>query len=323
MGVERPLSRLRAPVVRRALNLGLLLFGLAVTALAGRQVAGMGWPLRHADVGLAAGAGVLFLAGYGVKAYGWKLLFAPHERPKTASLCAAGGAACLTGIALPGRFDDVVRIAVVRRLRGCPVGVKALMLSLVTLGLVDTIALTPLASSAAASASVPTYLRVGLSVVAGAGIAAAVIVVALPRVARHRRLVRFRLPRFLGEHSPTPGAAARALGFVLASWLIRGLALVLLLGAVGLGLDLSTALLFLTAGAASAALPIAPAGAATQAGAGAGVLVLSGISWQQATSFALAAQILVILAGAVALLASWAWHAGCRLRARRAALALA
>jgi hypothetical protein len=104
---------------------------------------------------------------------------------------------------------------------------------------------------------------------------------------------------------------------------IRGVALVLLLGAVGLGLDVSTGLLFLTAGAASAALPIAPAGAATQAGAGAGVLVLSGVSWQQATSFALAAQILVILAGAAALLASWAWHSGCRVRARRSALAAA
>jgi uncharacterized membrane protein YbhN (UPF0104 family) len=317
------LSRLRAPAFRRALNAGMLLFGVAVTALAGRQVAGMGWPLSHADAGLAAAAGVLFLAGYGVKARGWKLLFAPHERPETASLCAAGGAACITGIALPGRFDDVVRIAVVRRLRGCPAGVKALMFSLVTLGLIDTVALTPLASSAAVAASVPTYLRIGLAVVAAAGVAAAAAVVVAPRVARHRRLLRFRLSRFVGDHAPCPRSAARALAWVLASWLIRGLALVLLLGAVGLGLDLSTALLFLTAGAASAALPIAPAGAATQAGAGAGVLVLSGISWQQATSFALAAQILVILAGAAALVASWAWHAACRVRARRAAAVMA
>src|SRR3954451_7519448 len=195
MGAERLLSRLRAPAFRRALNIGLLLFGIGVTALAGRQVAGMGWPLAHADAGLAAAAGVLFLAGYGVKARGWKLLFAPHERPQTASLCAAGGAACLTGIALPGRFDDVVRIAVVRRLRGCPAGIKALMLSLVTLGLIDTVALTPLASSAAALATVPISLRIGLAVVAAAGIAAAVAVAVLPRVARHRRLMRFRLAR--------------------------------------------------------------------------------------------------------------------------------
>jgi len=40
-------------VVRRTLNVGLLLFGVAVTALAGKQVAGMGWPFRHADAGLA------------------------------------------------------------------------------------------------------------------------------------------------------------------------------------------------------------------------------------------------------------------------------
>jgi hypothetical protein len=51
---------------------------------------------------------------------------------------------------LPGRFDDAMRVAVVRRYPGCPAGVRALCLSLVMLGLIDSVALAPLAAVAAA-----------------------------------------------------------------------------------------------------------------------------------------------------------------------------
>ncbi len=42
-----------------------------------------------------------------------------RSRPETAG-------AALTGLVLPGRFDDAMRIAVVRRYPGCPAGVRAL-----------------------------------------------------------------------------------------------------------------------------------------------------------------------------------------------------
>ena len=99
---------------------------------------------------LIVGAGLLFLVAYPVKAWGWRRLFAPHERPHTAALAAAGGAASVTGIALPGRFDDAVRVAVVRKSPNCPAGIRALAFSLFALGLIDAIALTPLASTAVA-----------------------------------------------------------------------------------------------------------------------------------------------------------------------------
>src|ERR671936_622605 len=67
------------------------------------------------------------------------------ERPSTLALAAGNGGAALVGVVLPGRFDDVTRVAVVRRYPGCPAGVRVLCLSLVMLGLIDSVALAPLA----------------------------------------------------------------------------------------------------------------------------------------------------------------------------------
>jgi hypothetical protein len=66
--------------------------------------------------------------------------------------------------------------------------------------------------------------------------------------------------------------------------------------------------MFICAGAASAAIPIGPAGAATQIAAGATLLVVSGVEASAALGFALAAQTLLILAGAAIFLAAIAWR---------------
>jgi hypothetical protein len=306
--------------MRRSLNLASAGLATAVTGLAGWKFASTGFPLAHARPGLAVAAGLLFLLGYPLKALGWRRLFAPHERPHTAALAAAGGAASLTGIALPGRFDDAVRVVVLKRYPGTHAGVKALALSLFTLGLIDTVALTPLASTAAATTGSVT-IRIALAIVAFAGIGAAGVVVAMPRVSRSARLVRYRLTRWLAEHAPTTREAAKGFWLVLASWVVRAGALCLLLGALGIGLSLPLAIIFLTAGAASAALPIAPAGAATQVGAGAAFLVASGVRASQAVTFAIAAQALVILAGAAVVLGVVAWQLAQRFAARGVATA--
>jgi hypothetical protein len=301
--------------VRLVFNVGMILIGGAVTVLAGKHFMSVGWPLKHADGWLVAASGVVFLVAYGVKAYGWKLLFLPEHRPCAGSLVVAGGAAAVTGIALPGRFDDAVRIAVVRRHRGCPAGVRTLMLSLVTLGLIDTLALAPIAGSAAIAADVPRALRAGLIIVFAAGVAAGLLVVALPRL--RGRVLNVRIVRWLVEHSPTSRAAGAALALITAHWVLRAVACALLLGALGMGLSITLAMVFLCAGAASAALPVAPAGAATQAGAGAGALVASGMATSAALAFALAAQLIVIVAGVAALIIATGFRAYVRRRSAR------
>jgi uncharacterized membrane protein YbhN (UPF0104 family) len=294
---------------KRILNIGFVLVAVVVGFLVARHFARTGWPLHRANFWLVALAAVIFLAAYAAKAWGWQHLFRRDERPAVLTLAAAGGAASVGGIALPGRCDEVIRVAVVRRCRRKRVSLGAVALSLFLLGLLDSAALAPLASVALAVAHVGGWMQAGLVVVAVAGVAAAGLVFALPRLARLERVQRFRLARWIGENATPPREAAWAWVAVATSWLLRSLATFVLLAALGLGTDFALALAFVCAASASAVLPVAPAGAAIQAGAGAAILVASGMHAEQAVAFGIAAQALVIAVGAACVLALAAWHA--------------
>jgi hypothetical protein len=307
--------------VRLLLNIVYAVVAVGLAIVTAHHFAETGWPLAHADLNLVAASGVLFLLAYAFKAIGWHRLFAPHERPHAIALAAAGGAACVTGAALPGRFDDAVRVAVVRKYPGCgDARVGTLCLSLFMLGLVDTVALMPLAASAAVTSD-GAALQWALGVVAFAGFGAAVLMTSLPRLTASGRLVRYRFVRWVSQRLTAPRDAWAATALVLASWLVRGLALLALLGALGIGVSFPIALAFLCGAAASGALPIAPAGAATQAGAGAAILIASGVATTQAIAFAVAAQALLIIAGAAVLVFAGLWTGGSRLAVRRATTA--
>ena len=312
------LAAWRSPRGRRLVSIGFGLSALAIFVLAGRHFASVGWPLHGADLGLVAAAGVLFVSTYPFKALGWQRIFRPHERPQALTLAASTGASSVTGVALPGRFDDVVRIAVVRRLSGPHPGVGTIVLSLLLLGLLDAAALMPFAAAAASTSTAALGLRIALAVVAAAGLAAAILVAVLARLTEHERRGRYRLTRWLRRHAP---ASTRDAGYaailVTTAWLVRVVALVVLLVALGFGASFPLAVAFIAAGAASAALPIGPAGAATQAGAGAAVLASAGVDANTAVAFAAVAQALHILAGAVVVLFAAAWHGARKLRAGR------
>ena len=293
---------------RLVVSLGFSIVTTAILAVAGRSLIDSGWPLSQGNPGLVVAAGLLFLLAYGFKAYGWHRLFRAEERPGPLALAAAGGGASIMGVALPGRFDEVIRIAIVRRYPGCRVGVRGLCLSLLTLGLIDTVALSPLATAAAAFPGNSPAVRAGFAVIGIGGFAAAAVVLALPRLSGRTRLARFRLCRWVGPRATPWREAARAWGLVLASWLIRITAIFLLLSTFGIALSFPLAIMFICAGAASAAIPIGPAGAATQVTAGATLLVVSGVEASQAVGFALAAQTLLILSGASIFLAAVAWR---------------
>jgi uncharacterized membrane protein YbhN (UPF0104 family) len=300
------------PVVRRTFNYVSIALVLIVGALVGRHFAQNGWPIHEADPALVGIASVLFLLSYGFKAFGWQRLFDRESRPKVLTLAAAGGAAAVGGIALPGRIDEVIRIAIVRR--GHRVTIGTIALTLFVLGLIDTVALMPLAASSAALISTSALMTAGLSVVAFCGIGAAGVVVALPRLSGVRRLQRFRLVHWLSDHACCPLEAAKATALVGASWTLRALATFVLLHGLGISASFALAMGFLCAGAASAVLPIAPAGAATQAGAGAMLLTASGIPLEQAIAFGIAAQALVIASGAVFVVLFGGQLAGRRIR---------
>jgi hypothetical protein len=280
----------------------------AILAVAGRSLVDSGWPLAHGNPGLVAAAGLLFVLAYGFKAYGWRRLFRAGERPGPLALAAAGGGASIMGVALPGRFDELARIAIVRRYPGCPVSVRGICLSLVTLGLIDAVALSPFAIAAAAFPGNSFAVRAGFAVLGIGGVGAAAVVLLFPRLSAHARLARFRLVGWLAPRVTPWREATRAWGLVLASWLIRATAVFLLLGTFGIGFSFPLAIMFICAGAASAAFPIGPAGAATQVTAGTLLLVVSGVEAPRALTFALAAQALLIFSGAAIFLAAVAWR---------------
>jgi hypothetical protein len=304
-----PLVRVgRSKRGRLAISLGFAIVTTAVLAVVARSLVHSGWPLAHGNPALVVVTGLLFALAYGVKAYGWRWLFRKTERPGPLALAAAGGGASLMGIALPGRFDEAVRIAIVRRYPGCPVGVRGLCLSLVTLGLIDTVALAPFALAAAGFPGNPPAVRAGFIVVGLGGIGAAAVILLLPRVSAATRLARFRIVSWLAPRATPWRQAARAWGLVLTSWLIRVAAIFLLLATFGIGLSVPLAVMFICAGAASAAIPIGPAGAATQVAAGTTLLVVSGVDAPKALGFALAAQALLIFSGGAIFLAVVGWR---------------
>ncbi|HVC86858.1 MAG TPA: lysylphosphatidylglycerol synthase domain-containing protein [Gaiellaceae bacterium] len=302
------------PLLKRLLNILFVLAALVVIVFVARHFVHSGWPLHRANLWLVALAAVILLGAYGAKAWGWQRLFRSEQRPAMLTLAAAGGAASVSGIALPGRMDEVVRMAVVRRCRRKRASFGAVALSLFLLGLLDSAALAPLASVAIAVAHVQGWMQVGLFVVAVAGVAAAAVVVALPRLARLDLFARFRIARFVGENATPPREAVFAWGAVAVSWLLRSLAIFVLLAALGLGIDFALALAFVCASSAAAVLPVAPAGAAMQAGAGAAILIASGMHAEAAVAFGVAAQALLMAAGLAFVLAMAGWHAQGRLQ---------
>jgi Lysylphosphatidylglycerol synthase TM region len=318
MGRARRLAGSRR--VRIAVNAVFVTGALVAAALTMLHFVHSGWPLASADPLLVTAAGILFLFAYAFKAWGWQRLFREEERPEALTLAAAGGAASVGGVALPGRFDEAIRIAVVRRLPGKKTaGLGAICLTLIVVGLLDSAALAPMASVAAA-ASHSGGVQVGFALVAAAGVAAAALVLCLPRIARLNFISRWKVGRWLREHTACPRSASQAWLLISVSWALRGVAVFVLLNALAVGGSFTLALAFLCASAASASLPIAPAGAATQAGAGAAILIIAGIPKGDALAFAVAAQGLVILVGAVVVAAAGIWALIGRFRPVRAAV---
>lgn len=303
--------------VRIAFNAVFVSGALAAAALTMLHFVHSGWPLANANPLLVVAAGILFLFAYAFKAWGWQRLFHESERPEALTLAAAGGAASVGGVALPGRFDEAIRIAVVRRLPGKKTaGLGAICLTLIVVGLLDSAALAPMASIAAA-ASHSGGVQAGFALVAAAGVAAAALVLCLPQIARLKFVSRWKVGRWLQEHTACRRSASQAWLLISVSWAFRGLAVFVLLNALAVGGSFTMALAFLCASAASAALPIAPAGAATQAGAGAAILIVGGIPKGEALAFAVAAQGLVILVGALVVAIAGIWALVGRIRTVR------
>jgi lysylphosphatidylglycerol synthase-like protein len=285
---------------------------LAVTALAARSFAGTSVPLSNGAPSLLVAVCLLLLVGYALKVLAWRRLFTVEERPHALALVAATAGASIAGLVLPGRVSDLLRIAIVRRSPSCPAGVRSLCLSLVMLGLIDSAALAPFALAAAILPGYDVGLRFGLALVAVGGIVAAALIVVLPRLAANRKLLRYRVGRWLSPRTSSLRNASAIAALLSVGWVFRAAAAMLLLSALGVGFSFSLAVLFLCAGKAAAALP------GGQAGAGGAVLIASGVGGARALDVAVSGQALAVLCGVAMLAFAAVWLIAARLMAANA-----
>jgi hypothetical protein len=210
-------------------TVGLVLLGVSV--LSARHFMHQGWPLHRANYWLVGVAALLYGIAYAFKAWGWQRLFRDEDRPSSHALAFAGASACVGGVALPGRLDDAVRIACVKKFPGTKASLGTLALSLLILGMLDNAALAPMASIAAADAD-SWSVRLGFALVAVGGVAAAVVVAMVPKFSSMRRVMKFRLGRWLAEHTQCRRESIAALILISVSWTLRATAVFLLLNAL-------------------------------------------------------------------------------------------
>ena len=277
---------------------------LAACFLVARHLTSASWPLEEANVVFVCLAGSAYLTSFVFRALGWHRVFPSLQRPDRARCLAACGASAASGTILPFRLDYLVKIATLRRLRGLPLGLETIVLSILTLGLVDAMAMLPLAI-AAISTSGSLFLA-PLAVVILWCIGSIGILIAGPRLIRLPLIRRWQRTRAicqrLGESASITRSTFVAGGFLFGCWTSRALGSVFLLMALGTGFSPTLALVILCLAAAAAIVPITAGGAVASMGATAGILFALGVSKDVAINFALASALLLTVAALTAAL---------------------
>jgi hypothetical protein len=303
------LLRLAAERRRRRQIAGVIfaLLSVAASLLVGRRLTHSSWPLDHAQPALAAAAAVAYLASFVFRARAWHRLFPPDECPDQARCLASVGAAAASGAVLPFRLDYLIKVGTLRRLGGIRIGIEAIVLSIISLGMIDAIAMLPLSISATATTG--SALRGPLLIVVVFGIGCCTLLVAGRRLARFPLLRRSRRLRTVGEHvarhtSPNGRRAAIVAWFYLfACWSTRAFGSAALLTALGLSFKPTTALAVICLAAAAGVIPITSGGVIVNAGAAATILFALGVGRDVAINFSLASALLLVMSALAAAVA--------------------
>jgi hypothetical protein len=252
---------------------------------------------------LVAGAVALYFASFVLRALGWHRLFPSAGRPDRARCLAACGAAAASGAVLPFRLDYLVKIGTLRRMSGVKLGLDAIALSIISLGIVDAIAFLPLSISATATSS--GGFRLPLIGVVLFGVACCGLLVGgrhlagLPIIVRRKRLAKLAA-RVVNHPRSTTHEAIAAWLFLLGCWISRALGSTLLLDALGVGFSPTLALVVLCLSAAASLIPFASGGAIANVSATAAILLALGVQKDAAINFGLASGLLLCGSAAVA-----------------------
>jgi len=294
---------------------------VALCALVGRHLTNSSWPLAHARALPVLFAGLCYFASYVFRARGWRRLFPADVQPDQARCLASVGAAAASGVVLPFRLDYVVKIGTLRKLGGIRIGLEAIALSIISLGIVDAVAMLPLSISATATSG--ASLRGPLLIVVIFGLGCCAVLVASPRLIRLPLLRRSARLRRVSDHVSAHRTRSGRRNAVVASvylfgcWTTRAVGSALLLTALGFAFSPTTALCVLCLSAAAGVIPITAGGAVANAGATAGILLALGATKDVAINFSLGSGLLLLVSASVAALAGLAGSLATHALARR------
>jgi uncharacterized membrane protein YbhN (UPF0104 family) len=275
-------------------------------ALLGRRLTGSSWPLAHAQVLLVVAAGLCYFVGFVLRARGWRRLFPRDACPDQARCLASVGAAAASGVVLPFRLDYLVKVGTLRRLAGIRLSLEAIALSIVSLGMVDAIAMLPLSISATATSSAD--LRGPLLIVVIFGLGCCLLLLASARLVSLPLLRRSGLLRTVSDHVSTHRttrgrrSATIAAFYLLGCWSARAFGSAVLLSALGFHFSPTTALCVLCLSAAAGVVPITAGGLVVSVGATAGILLALGVGKDIAINFSLASGLLLTTSASAAAL---------------------
>jgi uncharacterized membrane protein YbhN (UPF0104 family) len=291
---ERPGGRRRRLIV----GIAFALVTVVASVLVARRLTDSSWPLDHAQPALGAAAAAAYLASLVFRARAWHRLFPRSECPDQARCLASVGAAAASGAVLPFRLDYLIKVGVLQKLGGIRVGLGAIVLSIISLGMIDAIAMLPLSISATATSN--SLLRGPLLIVVAFGIACSTLLVLSRRLARLPLLSRSSRIRALGEHVARHTVAGGrkdtivAWCYLFACWSTRAFGSAALLSALGLAFTPEAAITVICLGAAAGVIPITSGGAVVNAGAAAGILLALGVGKDIAINFSLASGLLLV-----------------------------
>jgi len=283
-----------------------VLLTAVAAVLLGRQLTHSSWPLDRAQPALVAAASLAYLVSFLFRARGWHRLFPREECPDQAGCLASVGAAAASGAVLPFRLDYVIKVGMLRKLGGVRVGLGAIVLSIISLGMIDAIAMLPLSISATATTG--SALRAPLLIVVVFGIACCTLLVVGGRAVRLpllRRSGRLRsISEHVARHTTTAGRrdAIVAWFYLFACWSTRAFGSAALLSALGLSFSPETALSVICLGAAAGVIPVTSGGVVLNAGAAAGILLALGVGKNVAINFSLASGLLLVVSAVAATL---------------------
>jgi uncharacterized membrane protein YbhN (UPF0104 family) len=300
---------------------------IGACVLLGNRLTQSSWPLAHARMVLVALSAFCYFASFVLRARGWRRLFPSEQRPGQAGCLASVGAAAASGVVLPFRLDYLIKIGTLRKLGGIRVGLEAIALSIVSLGMVDAVAMLPLSISATATSSNgfrgPLLIVVLFGLTCFGLLVASAQLVRLPLLNRSERLRR--MSEHIANHRTVSGRrnVIAAGAYLFGCWTTRAVGSVLLLSALGLAFSPATGLCVLCLSAAAAVIPITSGGAVANVGATAGILLALGAGKDVAINFSLASGLLLVTSATVAGLVGASLSVGSTLLRRRASVTLA